>query len=261
MHGASGGPAGDPADGHHQSGRSMVAGIGGLCATAVRLTGADGAAVAVLSSSTRARELVYATDATARQIDELQFVVGEGPCIDAYVKGRQQMCPDLAEESAGMRWPGFTAEVVALGVSAAFAFPVPGTWRPVGVLELYRRTAGDLTEGEQRSAGACALATGTALHHYWSTRMLAAGGVENTAGSDEFDQAIDDMADEFSRSEVYVASGMVAVQLAVSTAEALDRLRAYCYAHARSITDVAAEILAHRLSLRDQRDNPGSSDS
>lgn len=62
------------------SGELLFHGIGVLCAAAVRLTGVDGAAVAILSDASAARELVYATDAVAQQIDELQFVVGEGPC-------------------------------------------------------------------------------------------------------------------------------------------------------------------------------------
>lgn len=51
-----------------------------------------------------------------------------------------------------------------------------------------------------------------------------------------------------------VASGMVAVQLAVPAAEGLDRLRAYSYAQGRSIAAVAADIVARRLSLRGERD-------
>ncbi|WP_280305748.1 ANTAR domain-containing protein [Nocardia neocaledoniensis] len=63
--------------------------------------------------------------------------------------------------------------------------------------------------------------------------------------------------DEFSRALVFNASGMVAVQLAVSAEEGLARLRAYCFAAGRPISEVAADIVARRLSLRDQRDTSG----
>jgi hypothetical protein len=46
---------------------------------------------------------------------------------------------------------------------------------------------------------------------------------------------------------------MVAVQLGASAGEGLDRLRAYTYARGRSIADVAADIIAKRLSLRELR--------
>lgn len=54
-----------------------------LCDTWATLTGVDGAAVAT-AISVNSRELVYATDAVAERIDELQFTVGDGPCSDAY---------------------------------------------------------------------------------------------------------------------------------------------------------------------------------
>jgi hypothetical protein len=48
---------------------------------------------------------------------------------------------------------------------------------------------------------------------------------------------------------------MVAVQLGVDPNEAVDRLRAYSYASGRSISCVAADIIARRLTLHDQRDS------
>lgn len=57
----------------------MYAGVDALCESAVRLTGVDGAAVAVLTPSRRVRDLVYATDHLAQRLDELQYVIGEGP--------------------------------------------------------------------------------------------------------------------------------------------------------------------------------------
>lgn len=78
-----------PRDADETSGDSLFSGVGVVCKTAARLTGADGAAAAVMTASS-SRELVYATDALAQQIDELQFVIGEGPCMDAYVQNRPQ---------------------------------------------------------------------------------------------------------------------------------------------------------------------------
>ena len=51
----------------------------------------------------------------------------------------------------------------------------------------------------------------------------------------------------------YLASGMIAVQLAISADEGLARLRAYAYANARPINAVAADIIAHRLRMHDHR--------
>ncbi|MFC9437380.1 GAF and ANTAR domain-containing protein [Nocardia sp. NPDC057030] len=232
---------------------SLFTGIDTLCAAAVRLTGAGGAAVAVLSAGSQARELVYATDPTAQQIDELQFVIGEGPCLDAYRRAEAELWPDLADERASRRWPVFTSDALALGVRAAFAFPVFGRKSPIGVLELYRGSAGELDRHARRFAAACADAVGGTLSANWAVRVRDAGSVDQAI---ELSAAGEHPADsvEFSRTEVYLAAGMVSVQLGVTTAEGLDRLRAYSYAQGRSITAVAADIAAGSLSLRDQRD-------
>lgn len=233
-------------------GGSLFSGIGTLCAAAVRLTGVDGAAVAVLSAGSQARELVYATDATAQQIDELQFVIGEGPCLDSYRRGDAEMWPDLTADQAAERWPAFTPDALAIGVRAAFAFPVFGRRMPIGVLELYRGSTGDLDSRARESAVACAAAVGGTLSANWAVRVREAGSVASALETDIEENPAD--TSEFSRAEVYIAAGMVSVQLQVPTAEGLTRLRAYSYAQGRSIAAVAADITAGRLSLRDQRD-------
>ena len=63
--------------------------------------------------------------------------------------------------------------------------------------------------------------------------------------------ASDEPADAFTRLQVHIAGGMVAIQLAINADEAIDRLRAYSYARGRPISSVAADIIARRLTLRD----------
>jgi hypothetical protein len=54
----------------------------------------------------------------------------------------------------------------------------------------------------------------------------------------------------FTRTQIHIAGGMVAVQLDVDPAEGVDRLRAYAYACGRRISSVAADIVARRLTLQ-----------
>ena len=49
------------------------------------------------------------------------------------------------------------------------------------------------------------------------------------------------------RAEVHQATGMVSVQLGVSAAEALARMRAYAFVHNRLLIDVARDVVARRL--------------
>jgi hypothetical protein len=241
------GPAG-VADG------SLFTGVGALCETVARLSGTDGAAVAVFAPS-RSRELVYATDALAQQIDDLQFTLGEGPCLDAYETAVPQLCPRLDTEVALNSWPAFCDGAAELGARAIFAFPVLAPQRALGVLELYRRTTGDLNAGQLQSAAVCANAVADALLTNWDTHLSGAISAVAAIEAASSEPAVPlTGGNQFSRARVYIASGMVAVQLSVSADEGLDRLRAYTYAEGRSINDVAADIIAKRLSLRDFRD-------
>jgi hypothetical protein len=56
------------------------------------------------------------------------------------------------------------------------------------------------------------------------------------------------------RAELFQAQGMVMVQLGVSLAEALTRIRAFAFADNRSLHDVAVDIVERRL--RFDRDQP-----
>lgn len=149
----------------------LFLGIAAICDTATRVTGVDGAALAVLTTARGIRELVHATDAVAQPLDELQFVLGEGPCLDAYQRVEPQMCAHIDDDEFQQRWLAFTAELATLGVLAVFAYPVPGELRPMGVLELYRHTSGPLSEPEHQSAQLCAAALRTTLEKNWREHL------------------------------------------------------------------------------------------
>ncbi|KAA0111506.1 GAF domain-containing protein [Mycolicibacterium sp. P9-22] len=237
-------------------GESLFVGLGTICDTAARLTGVDGAAVAVLTGDVR--ELVHATDALAQQIDELQFTLGEGPCLQAYAQDHDELWPSIEDREFARRWPLFTAEVLPLGVAAVFAFPVAGATRPMGVLELYRRTPGALAPSELHSARTCSTAISDRLGANWQSQVQRSGGalaaVEAVGLHDGSSTHVDD---RFTRGQVHIAAGMVAVQLKVSTQDGMTRLRAHAYAERRSVVAVAADVVSRRLSFRDLDDDAG----
>jgi hypothetical protein len=228
----------------------LFVGISAICDTAARLTGTDGAAVAVLVASHGVRELVYATDPSAQQIDEIQFTVGDGPCLDAYHGDRPELCPRVGDTESCSRWPAFIAEIADLGIAAVFAYPIPGPGQPMGVLELYRRTEGALSEQEHQSALLCATALERTLQSNWAEHLMQSADEEAAIDAAALSGNVPGPPDPFTRSQVYVAAGMVAVQVMESTADALARLRAHAYAQGRSISAVAADVVARRLSFR-----------
>jgi AmiR/NasT family two-component response regulator len=70
---------------------------------------------------------------------------------------------------------------------------------------------------------------------------LLDGQEHATDDADGLGEAIDN------RIELFQAQGMIMVQLGVSLAEALSRIRAHAYAHDRRLSDVATDIVARRL--------------
>ncbi len=105
-------------------------------------------------SSNGTSVFLHATDDTARVIEELQFTLGEGPCVDAASSGAPVLVPDLAaaEDELADRWPAFLSEVVGTDARALFAFPIRVGDVGLGIVDLYRRTPGAL-DADQLAIG------------------------------------------------------------------------------------------------------------
>ena len=205
-----------------------------LCTALTRTLPAAGVGVSVLTDDTYLGGTVAASDPVSRRLDELQFTLGEGPCIDAYTLRRPVREPDLSGTGSS-RWPGYAAAAQDEGVQAVFAFPLQiGTAR-AGAMDVYRREAGSLT---QRALSQALTFATVAMRLLLDTQHAPGAG----AGTD-LDDAL------AYRLEVYQAQGMVMVDLGVSLDEAMARMRAHAYAHERSLTDVARDIVDGSLNL------------
>jgi hypothetical protein len=210
----------------------VVGALRRLCSAAAGALAASGIGVSVLAED-GARGVAAASDPASERIEELQFVLGEGPCIDAFTSRRPVLVPDLTDEAAN-RWPAYTPAAHDEGVRAVFAFPLQVGAARLGVLDVFRARAGPLTGTELRQAFAF---TDLAVRTLLDGQDDAIPG----AAADGLDEAIEHNA------ELFQAQGMVMVQLGVPLAEALVRIRAYTYAENRCLTDVARDIVARRL--------------
>jgi hypothetical protein len=202
-----------------------------LCAELLGITGAGISMVTVTGN----RGVVCATDEVSARIEELQFTLGEGPCMDATQFGAPVLVADLQERGdlAIERWPAFLEGAVAVGVQAVFAFPLRIGAINVGALDLYRDRPGELPRPQLAAALVAADTAAVALLHLDSGR------------SDEFaDDA--DMRSAY-RLEVHQATGMVRGQLDIPIEEAFLRLRARAFASGRPLADVARDVVARRL--------------
>lgn len=93
--------------------------LGQVCA---EVTGTTGAGL-MLMSGDAPRGSVATTDSVSTLIEDLQFELGEGPCVDAFRQDRPVIEPDLADP-AEPRWVAFTPPAVAAGARAVFGFPL-----------------------------------------------------------------------------------------------------------------------------------------
>ncbi|MGI5146279.1 GAF and ANTAR domain-containing protein [Plantactinospora sp. CA-294935] len=213
----------------HAQGRPVT--VEHVCAAVMSATGLDGAAVTVLG--TGFRQTVYASDDVASDLAELTLTLGEGPAADA-VAGAPELVADLTAPDCLVRWPVFAPAAMRTGVCASFALPLRVGAARIGVLDLYRARPGGLDREQLADVlmladTVCALLLDAAQHN----RSRPDGRWPEQVG--------------LHHPEVHQATGMVTVQLGVSAAVALIRLRAYAYSHDRRLRDVASDVVARRL--------------
>lgn len=213
--------------------------VGHACAVAISIVGIDSAAVAVTLAATP-RETVYASDLTASAMEELTLTLGEGPGVDALSDG-PALVADLAAAGCLRRWPAFAPAAVSAGLRAMFALPLQVGGVHVGVMDLYRAQPGGVS-GDQLADALLLADTACAL-------LLDSGNHAATGGRQP-----DGVGPQ--HPEVHQATGMITVQLGVTAAVALIRLRAYAYAHDRRLRDVAADVVARRLRFHRDDDRP-----
>jgi hypothetical protein len=205
-----------------------------LCRVASTALPATGVGVSVMASAEHP-STVAASDQHSADIEDLQFTIGEGPCIDAYKTGRPVFAPDLTV-AARVRWPGYAPAAQERGVQAAFAFPLQIGAARLGALDIYRDQPGGLSSETIAEALTFADAAMTGLLN-----------AQQRSNEDDGAPALDDALDN--RFELYQSQGMVAVQLGVTLHEAMIRIRAYAYAHNRPLGDVADDIVARNIVL------------
>lgn len=100
-----------------------------------------GAGVTVMSLGSADRYFAGSDDA-ARQFEELQTRLGEGPGVWAHEQGEVISIPDLQAEERFLR---FTQQAIDLGLAAVFTFPLQHGDVVIGALDLYRDTTGPLS--------------------------------------------------------------------------------------------------------------------
>lgn len=213
----------------------------GLCGACIEVLSVAGAGITVMGAGQSG--LLCVSSPRMAALEDLQFTMGVGPCQDAFHTGLPVHAPRF-DPSAVARWPSFATQARESGIGSVFAYPLAANGAKIGVLTLYQDGEGHLTAGQHDDSIVLAeVLTETVL----SLQDAAPEGVlaEGLEGAGAY------------RAEIHQAAGMIAIQLKIPIAEALMRIRAHAFASNQSIGVVAADIVARRLRLTDDRQQPG----
>lgn len=130
-------------------------------AAARQLAGVVGVAVTMVSTGGEPRT-VGASNPLVRRVDEVQFRVGQGPCLDVLAGGGPYDVTDLA---ADPRWPTYGRAAADLGVHSCSSLPVRVEGDVLAVVKAYVGDVGGLDAARRALLGELAdeLASSVAL--------------------------------------------------------------------------------------------------
>ncbi|MEY2426501.1 MAG: hypothetical protein QOI61_2073 [Actinomycetota bacterium] len=212
-----------------------------LCRVCADVTAMTGAGIMLMSDDIP-HGSVCTTDDVSALIEQLQYDLGEGPCVDAYRLDRPVLEPDLAEPKQA-RWIAFSPPALEAGARAVFGFPLQVGAVKLGALNLYRDEPGPLDDEQHADALVMADIAAEAILMLQAEAPVGALAAELETGA-EFQWVI------------HQAAGMVAAQVEASVGQALIQLRAFAFGNDRPLTAVARDVVARNLRF-DRHSNDG----
>lgn len=180
--------------------------------------------VAITVASGLSVEFLAASDTWAARVQELEFVVGEGPSVTAHADRRVVLVQDLETEWSA--WQGFAAAGSGLGLRGICALPLRVRGTCVGSLTLYYPHCID------ERAVAQDLAVAAAFADIAAAALLA-----------DLERARHSPPDDHERFIVDVAGGVLSAQLNIPLGEAEARLRAYTFSADLGALEAASWVL------------------
>jgi anti-anti-sigma factor len=187
--------------------------------------GADGVSVSLLRHGVLST--VAASDETIMAMDADQYATGEGPCVDASMKGHWFHAESLDTET---RWPSFTPQARGLGIKAILSSPLTAFSQPVGALNIYSRTAESFEVKDQESAARFARKASMILSD-------ARVGVNDTEMANRFKEAL------YSREVIAMAKGVMMERYGFEEDAAFDAILRLSLYHGEPLRDLAHSVV------------------
>jgi GAF domain-containing protein len=177
---------------------------------------------------------------TASQVDEIQYRMDEGPCLDALRTGTVVSVDDLGQDA---RWPRYRPHAIAHGVVSSLSLPLTVEGETLGAMNLYAATPAAFDGPHRDRAEAFAARSSAAL-------TLSLRQLHQTEMRQQLADAM------MSSSVIDQAVGIMMGQQRCTAAAAFDLLRQASQRRNRKLRDIAAEIVTS-VSGEPARPRPG----
>ena len=206
------------------------------------IPGADGAGLTLLEIN-RA-DLIVKSEPFVRAIDDIQYGIGEGPCISAAATGETKRSGLLGEDP---RWPQFGPRAGGLGVHSALSLPLVVSTGTIGAMNVYAHRPNSFDARAQRLGETFAVSAAMAVQNaqiFEQTARLIEQLNVSLKGRGLIDQAI----------------GVLRRRSGDSADEVLDRLKETSERQGISLTAVAVSVVEEAV-IRGRTDNPRPTES
>jgi GAF domain-containing protein len=187
--------------------------------------GADGAGVTWVVA--KKPTTVTAAGDFVRRIDEIQYALDEGPCLQAYSTQEMILVESLEKE---VRWPRFTPAALTHGLRGIVAAPLSVHGARLGALNIYALEAEVLDESAVDTAALFAEQAAIVL-----ANAVAFTRAQTTAVN--LGEALN------SRAVIDMAKGIVMVRELCGPEEAFEKLRQMSQTSHRKLREVAQELV------------------
>ena len=185
--------------------------------------GCDAASITLVGRRGRAAT-VASTDPACEALDEVQYALGQGPCLDAAFEHGTVIVPDVDSDE---RWPKWSAAAREYGLGSALAVRLHTPHETLGALNLFSHTRGAF--GDQEAVDVAAIFAVHATEAMSKARLVS--GLQAAMES---------------RHLIGMAQGVLAVRYDISYEAAFDVLHRFSNETNTKLRQVAAHVVENR---------------
>jgi PAS domain-containing protein len=189
----------------------------------------DGAGL-MLADEAGSLRWVTATGEAEQAFERAQRDLGEGPCVDAFIRGQAVWTSDLRADA---RWPRLAPAAAGNRIRGVLSVPVPLGGRVLGTVNAITHSPRIWTDEDAEAMRSLGAVTGRLLGSTSQARHRGDLVVQLQGALD-------------SRVLVEQAKGVLMEREGLSAQAAFERLRRQARARSRKLDDVAREVIADR---------------